>query len=235
MPTIFRELLVEQFDGKIFSRQSAIRIIADYHLQNGGIIEDERDLVGVFKRATQVMQKQNMGLVNKGYGTWELHYKKQEQQIVKESYEMVEKNYNVDEIIGSGDRAVYVYYFDSYAEKNALKGNSTWECKIGRNDNNPIQRILGQVGTCFPELPHIALIIKCDDSVTLEAALHSVLKVQGKWISKAPGNEWFMTNPKEIKELYYRVIKKLDERYLPYSSLIDVETVTVEEPLRLLI
>lgn len=124
MPTIFRELLVEQFDGKIFSRQSAIRIIADYHLQYGGIIEDERDLVGVFKRATQVMQKQNMGLVNKGYGTWELHYKK---------------------------------------------------------------------------------------------------------------NEWFMTNPKEIKELYYRVIKKLDERYLPYSSLIDVETVTVEEPLRLLI
>lgn len=38
-PGIFRELLIELFDGALFSRQTAITTISEHHVQHGGIIE----------------------------------------------------------------------------------------------------------------------------------------------------------------------------------------------------
>lgn len=204
-PGIFSELLIELFDGNLFSRQNAIATISKHHTQSGGIIEQNRDLVAVFKKATQTMVKQNLGLFNKGYGMWELHHKKQETKIINDNIEELKINYTVDESIGEGDKAIYVYYYDAYKERASLKGNQTWECKIGRTDNDPIQRVMGQARTCYPEFPRIALIIKCSDSITLESALHNILKIRGKWISDAPGNEWFMTTPEEIKNIYFMI------------------------------
>ena len=207
-PGIFRELLIELFDGTLFSRQTAITTIAETHVQRGGRIEQGRDLVAVFKRATQDLQKQNVGLVNKGYGMWELHYEKNETTIVKDDVAEEKNNYVADETIGTGDNAVYVYYYDVYQELSKAKGLSIWECKVGRTDRDPINRVLGQAGTCYPELPHIALIIKCADSSVLEAALHNILKMRGRWISDAPGTEWFMTTPQEIKDIYLKILNE---------------------------
>jgi hypothetical protein len=83
----------------------------------------------------------------------------------------------------------------------------SWECKIGRTDVEPIQRIMGQAGTCYPEFPHIALIIHCEDSSQLEMAFHSILKVRRKYIKSAPGKEWFMTSPQEIEDIYSLIMK----------------------------
>lgn len=102
-----------------------------------------------------------------------------------------------------------MYYYDVYVELAKLKGSSTWECKVGRTDRNPINRVLGQAGTCYPELPHIALIIKCADSSVLEAALHNILKMRGRWIADAPGTEWFMTTPQEIKDIYLKILNEV--------------------------
>jgi len=204
-PGIFSELVIELFDGTLFSRQSAIATIAKHHTQLGGIVEHDRDLVAVFKAATNKMLKQNIGLINKGYGMWELHYRKQDTKIIEDNIEEPKISYIADEIIGDGNKAIYVYYYEAYKERASLKGSAMWECKIGRTDNDPIQRVINQAGTCYPELPRIALIIKSFDSVALEAALHNILKVRGKWIADAPGNEWFMTTPQEIKEMYFLI------------------------------
>ena len=83
----------------------------------------------------------------------------------------------------------------------------SWECKIGRTDVEPIQRIMGQAGTCYPEIPHIALVIYCEDSFQLEMAFHSILKVQKKYIKSAPGKEWFMTSPRKIEDIYSLIMR----------------------------
>ena len=201
-PAVFKELLLLLFDGKQFTRQTAIKVVTDYHLEHGGIIEEGRDVVSIFKKATQDLQKADAGLVKKGYGTWELHYHVTDKTEVVEDINEEAITYKVDESLGTGSNAVYVYYYDVYKELAENKGNAEWPCKIGRTDRDPIQRVIGQAGTCYPELPHIALIIYCDDSSALETALHSILKFQNKWLKNAPGTEWFSTSPREIKELY---------------------------------
>lgn len=201
-PVIFKKLLVLLFDGKQFSRQTAIKTIVDYHIEHGGIVEDNRNVISCFKAATNKLQKADVGLVNKGYGTWALHYE------IKDSIEIIEEkksddiSYTVDESLGSGANTVYVYYYDVYKLFAESHGKSVWACKVGRTDRDPIQRVISQAGTCYPELPHIALTINCDDSIALETALHSILKYQNKWMKDAPGTEWFITSPQEIKELY---------------------------------
>lgn len=52
-PAIFAQIIVMLFDGKQFTRQTAVKKILEYHVSHGGIIEEGRDLVAVFKAATQ--------------------------------------------------------------------------------------------------------------------------------------------------------------------------------------
>ena len=92
---------------------------------------------------------------------------------------------------------------EKYAE---ICGHSSWECKIGRTDKDPLQRIFGQAGTCYPEPPHIALIMKCSNSLQLESALHNILKLRNRWIENAPGTEWFLTSPGEVESFYHMIV-----------------------------
>lgn len=99
-----------------------------------------------------------------------------------------------------------VYYYDTYKKYAETCGHSIWECKIGRTDKDPLQRIFGQAGTCYPELPHIALIMKCSNSFQLESALHNILKLRNRWIENAPGTEWFLTSPAEVESFYHMIV-----------------------------
>lgn len=197
-PAIMKGLLIKLFDGKQFSRADAINRIIEYHKDNGGIIS-HKDYAWVFKASTKWLKKS--GLVNCGYGIWRLNYKNEEVEVV-EVRTTNECKYSVDEIIGKGNRSIYVYYYDIYKKYAEIRAEVNFPCKIGRTDRAPIQRILGQCGTCYPEMPHVSLIINCEDSAKLELALHSILKYKNRWIEDAPGNEWFMTNPQEIKKIY---------------------------------
>ena len=67
-PTVFKELLVMLFDGKQFTRQQAIKKVTEFHLEHGGIIEEGRDVVSIFKKATQDLQKTDAGLEKKAMG-----------------------------------------------------------------------------------------------------------------------------------------------------------------------
>lgn len=206
-PIVFGKLLIKLFDGKRFNRQVAISEVVNYHRANGGIIKKGRNPIDVFKKATLDLRKKDIGLVNKGQGLWELHYHEPELvEVVTDSSEVEDVMYSVDEILGTGPNAVYVYYYDAYCELARINGETLWPCKIGRTDCDPIQRIIGQAGTCYPELPHVALIIYCDDSNALETVFHNIMKVKGRWMENAPGKEWFITSPDEIKAIYISVL-----------------------------
>ena len=200
-PNVFAELLILLFDGKQFKRATAIEEITKYHHDGGGFL-GKREYVAVFKKACQNLS--SSGLSNVGYGTWRLNYEIPEVEVIEEVVKDTVE-YTADKTIGSGDNSVYVYYYDTYKKYAETRGQSIWECKIGRTDKDPLQRIFGQAGTCYPELPHIALIIKCSNSLQLESALHNILKLRNRWIENAPGTEWFLTSPAEA-ELFYHMI-----------------------------
>ena len=198
-PKIFTELLILLFDGKQFDRTTAIETITKYHRDNGGIL-NKKEYIGVFKQSSKSLKSN--GLSNITTGIWRLNYKTSEVKIIEKKTKNTFKG-TADKVLGSGDNSVYVYYYDTYKKYAESCGNSIWECKIGRTDKNPLQRIFEQTGTCFPELPHIALILKCSDSLQLESALHNILKIRNRWLEKSPGVEWFLTSPMEIESLYY--------------------------------
>ena len=205
-PNVFKELLILLFDGRRFERQEAINKIVNYHKDHGGIVEPNRDMVHVFKNVTGSLKRTSNSISNPGFGVWELHHHVAEAEVVQETPKNDELSYPADEVFGEGENAVYVYYYDIYKRYAEMKQEAIWECKIGRSDRDPIQRIIGQAGTSYPELPHIALIFRCTDSALLEAALHSVLKIRQRWLEKAPGKEWFMTSPEEIIEIYKVIV-----------------------------
>lgn len=198
-PSIFAELMVLLFDGKQFKRQTAINDIIQYHKTGEGALE-KKDYIQGFKKACRILSTK--GLINIGYGTWRLNYKVQEVEIV-EADKKEAINYSSEKTIGIGNNALYVYYYDTYKKYAEQNGRNSWECKIGRTDKDPLQRVFGQAGTCYPELPHIALIINSIDSSLLESTIHDILKFKNKWIRTAPGTEWFLTTPEEIEKLYY--------------------------------
>ena len=198
-PQVFKDLLILLFDGKQFDRQTAVSMVTKYHQEHGGLLADG-NFVSVFKKASQTLK--DNGITNVGYGTWKLNYKQCETVLV-ESQKHTEITYSIDKELGVGNSSVYVYYYDSYKDLAILKGLQSWQCKVGRSDVEPLQRIIGQAGTCYPEFPHVALVIYCDDSAQMETALHAILKLQKKHIESAPGTEWFMTSPEEIEKLYH--------------------------------
>lgn len=202
MPSVFAELLILLLDGKQFKRTTAIDMVTKYHHDGGGIL-GKREYVSVFKGACQSLSQN--GLTNIGYGTWRLNYKVREVEIVKEVVKDTAE-YAADKTIGSGENSVYVYYYDIYRKYAEQSGQQIWECKIGRTDENPLQRIFGQAGTCYPEPPHIALIMKCANAAHLEAALHSVFKIRNRWLENAPGTEWFRTSPAEVEAIYRAIV-----------------------------
>lgn len=203
-PNIFRELLIQFFDGKQFRRQDAVVEITRYHVEHGGLLE-KAEYNSTFKKAAEYLKEE--GLENVVVGVWRLCYKESAAEVVSPVKQTDVISYRADKEIGFGKSSVYVYYYDSYKELAELKGNKSWECKVGRTDVDPISRILGQAGTCYPEFPHVALIIYCEDSSLLEKVIHSVLKFKNRWLENAPGKEWFITSPEEIEDIFVSITR----------------------------
>ncbi|MCR8959759.1 GIY-YIG nuclease family protein [Variovorax sp. S2] len=95
--------------------------------------------------------------------------------------------------------AVYWYTFPAYK-----RDDGPYPIKIGRG-NNPLIRISHQV-TAMPEPPELLGTYEHSDVVSLERALHAVLNLRGKRKRDAPGAEWFITTPSEVKTLIELVL-----------------------------
>lgn len=205
-PNVFADVMIYLFNGKQFKRQAAIDKIVAYHIDHEGISHRDK-YTDTFKKAAQSLANSS-ALTNVGYGSWRLRI--DDTNTVIEKIETEEKpnrtSFNIDEILGEGEGTVYVYYYEVYKERALLKGQTLWECKVGMTDRNAMDRIFSQAGTAYPEYPHVATLIKCLSARDMESALHSILKLRRRWIDNAPGTEWFMTSPEEIKELYYLIM-----------------------------
>ena len=176
--------------------------IKAYFKDRGGVLEN-KDYIGTFKAASKKLR--DRGMSNRNYGMWVINYKEQTVEVLPSQKEVV--NYCADKEIGFGKNAVYVYYYDIYRKFAELNNQIVWECKIGRTDGDPLQRVFSQAGTSYPELPHLALIIRCQTSARLETALHEILRFRNRWIKDAPGDEWFMTSPDEVEEIYFKLLE----------------------------
>ena len=99
-----------------------------------------------------------------------------------------------DELEAEGAPAVYWYTFPAYK-----RGDGPYPIKVGRG-TVPLKRIAQQV-TGFPEAPEVLRIYEHSNVNGLERALHAVLTVRGKRKTDAPGSEWFITTPLEVKSL----------------------------------
>ncbi len=97
--------------------------------------------------------------------------------------------------------SVYWYTFPAYK-----RATGSYPIKVGRG-KNPEARIYQQV-TSMPEQPEILGSHEHADTVTLERALHAVLTLRGKRKSDAPGTEWFVTTPEEIKSVILLVLQQ---------------------------
>lgn len=208
-PNIFAELLVLLFEGKQFDRVTAVNQVTEYHKNNGGLLR-KNDYISTFKKACNALKKKGKDLQNINSGIWRLNCDSKNIEVVTKKEENTSAPMPVDRIIGEGNQSIYVYYYDIYEKYAESQGKDIWECKVGRTNYSPLQRILSQAGTCYPELPHIALIINCENSDTLESALHNVLKLRNRHLKSAPGTEWFLTNPFEIESIYNFIKQKTD-------------------------
>lgn len=211
-PIVFAELMVLLFDGKLFSRQDAIDGVVSYHTRHGGLAA-KNSYVTAFKHGTNRFLSEYV--VNVARGMWRLNYKSDlvepvsiSEADVVNSFENVDVLFNVpvDKQIGEGNGSVYVYYYDVYKLLAKANNSDTWACKVGMSSGDALSRVASQVGTAYPEVPHIGLVIKSDAARELELILHSVLKLRGRHMQDAPGKEWFLTSPDEVERIYNALI-----------------------------
>ena len=198
----FWYVLKGKFANKRFARKEAIDYIVDYHKEHGGICRN-KSYTNVFKSTAKIHPE----LFSVCYGVWELCLDENNPIVVANIEKKAqEETANADKIIGEGEQSVYVYYYDTYKQYNNLNGKEHFPCKVGMTkEKHPFERIYGQASTCFPEAPHIGLIIKCKDALLAETALHGILKFKERQLEESPGKEWYMTNPDEVEDIYLKV------------------------------
>lgn len=124
-----------------------------------------------------------------------------------------------DKQVGSGSECVYLYFNPNDRRLAELEGRDVWECKIGRTHSSDVtQRILGQgVRTALSRLPTVGLVIRTEDSIALENALHSSLRLVNAEVPDSPGNEWFVTSPARVEAWYAGFQKALGAIARPFG------------------
>ena len=63
-PAVFKDLLIQFFDGKQFSRQEAVDEIQKYHLENGGLLT-KATYLATFKKAAQQLKDAGIDIIGK--------------------------------------------------------------------------------------------------------------------------------------------------------------------------
>ena len=210
---IARELIIEEFSGKVAERQEIIDTIVKIHRDRGGS-PPLGQAAGVFKKALADMKLEGKA-ENPSQGIWRISpspdpseteaVESVEPSQVSDKEEVIQ-NHQPDspyeKTVGSGKGSVYLYYYPAYRQLAELKGESSWPCKVGESERDPAIRVESQAAAAMPEKPKIALRIQTDKPFKLEKAIHKLLAKDGKQMKGAPGAEWFVTSPSEVEEIH---------------------------------
>jgi len=108
--------------------------------------------------------------------------------------------------LGNGSEFVYLYYFDNDKEVSRLQGKITWACKIGYTTDDVVRRVMTQTKTARAYKPQIAVVIRSDNALYLEATIHNAFKMIDRHFGERDsiGHEWFDTSPDELIWWYSR-------------------------------
>ena len=213
IPSIAAELALELFAGKTEKRSVVAEAVSRAHLDRGGAPPNAQDLQRVMKKALVRLRRDGL-CENARYAHWTFGGSQVERSDVPDdgSASTDDSSFQLDTqqpplsedtpMVGQGDGFVYVYYLPAYAAMAASEGKKTWPCKVGRSSRDPVLRIMSQARTALPERPEIALVMRTNDSSALESALHSILRLRGRWRFDSPCSEWFDTSPAEVLSIY---------------------------------
>ena len=209
---IVRELILELFAGQTVHRDEIKKRVIDVFLERGGqatdkmkqrVDEGRGDLRSRYGQAK-----------HEGNGYWTISSRPEiEKSSVKprlghrktihagEPQARTRSVLHPEKTIGSGNGCVYVYSYPIYQSTAESKGETVWECKVGKTVNNPAVRVKEQT-TGMPENPKIYLAIETDKPELLEKIIHNILDFRGKKKYDAPGTEWFIISPSEVEDIY---------------------------------
>ena len=114
--------------------------------------------------------------------------------------------------IGEGNEFVYLFYFWTYKQYAESEDLDYWQCNIGHTQSSPEDRVASQIGDQLPEKATLSLVMQTHDCETLEARIHTELKRRGRWLNpksdtNVVGEEWFSTNPAEVEDIFYSVLR----------------------------
>lgn len=220
-PSILSELALKLFNGRIAESKTIYDDTLSYHIANGGIKPNAKASRDITFKGLRTLR--NKGLAeNPSAGFWkigEITELGNIDEFAEESFEsnvitddsIIEREKLADIEIGTGSSAVYVYYLPLYRLTAEQRNESFWQCKIGRTDGDPLQRILSQAATALPEKPHVALIIKTNFSIEIENVIHDILTLRGRRIDDSPGTEWFLTSIEEVLSIYKFIHQNIPE------------------------
>jgi len=211
-PSIVAELTKQLFAGQLVDRQKIIDGVRNFHVKHGGSPPQVTNFANTVKKALADMKKIG-DAENPSSGYWKILPASTDFTL---EHAAVELPVSIDEpsisagsrddvlaevVLGSGPSSVYLYYLPSYRIRAEERGEHSWPCKIGRSEQDPLQRVLAQAGTALPEKPVVAVLLRTNYSAALEKAFHGVLTLRGLAVRDAPGVEWFLTSPDEFVAL----------------------------------
>jgi hypothetical protein len=219
-PSIIAELLSEQIaDGRLpstFQRSDVAQLIERIHVDRGGL-RSSTDLGISVKKALSNLREcgvleQPVGkywrVVATGGGSAPFLDVNSTDSLESSLADNVaaavaDARLIIEEEIGEGETAVYVYYFANDRRLAEMEGRDIWECKVGMTVGDVTGRVLGQLSqTAVHSLPIVGLVIRTPEARHLETALHGLLRAAGAHCKgSATGAEWFRTSPTKVKEL----------------------------------
>ena len=164
-----------------------------HHLTCGGIDSEADEPKKEFQKALAALRRE--GILEKArYGWWTRTTRTPpaEQALTDESME------NADVRIGEGSEEVYAWYLPISRELVELKGDANFAMKVGRTNRTAEDRVRESIGA-LPERPIVGFVWRTDDSVSGEKVLHGTLAFRGWHLPDAIGNEWYLTNPEELR------------------------------------
>ena len=211
---IAKDLLLELFEGETFSRSEVSDTIVQSHNERGGLPYPGEDVGrNIIRQALISLKRDGLAIFLTKGRRWrifsaddpdyiELDLDDDDFEDTDTDEDIVTEDLAPHKEIGFGDSVVYIYFYPTYKAHAESKGEVVFPCKVGKTKGLAIDRVLSQSGTALPEYPEIGLSIQTDTPKDLEDLLHGALRLRGKQITEAPGVEWFLTNPKEIEEIY---------------------------------
>lgn len=211
---IARELILELFAGQTVHRNDINKRVIDIFLERGG--EETEKMKKRVGEARGDLSSRYRQAKHKGDGYWMISSRPETEKASVEPSLRPKKTIHAREpqaktrsalhprkTIGSGSGCIYVYSYPIYQSAAESKGETIWECKVGKTVNDPTFRVKEQT-TGMPESPKIYLVIKTDKPELLEKIIHNILDFRGKKKPNSPGAEWFITSPGEVEDIYQR-------------------------------